>query len=338
MFSAERALRIATHAKINLSLEVLRKRADGFHDLRSVMVPVSLADEISLAVAGTDLTVLVEAEPGFDLSRLGPSEENLAYRAARLLQARHGAPAGIQIHIHKKIPIGGGLGGGSADGAAVLWGLNRLCALGLSAATLQALGAELGSDLPAMLHGGAVCMEGRGERVQTILAGVPRPVPGFWLVLANPGICVPTKHAYQLCSCIGGLTESPNSFNNIVSSVRNGNVLGAAAALFNGLEPGVFATYLETARLAERLRDAGGLGVLMSGSGASVFALVRDEAHGEDVRRKLGAGVWSMLIRTLPDGVMVAHGPLEPRAMVRIHVGQPLDGQHGTQERFCGGL
>ncbi len=301
-----------THAKINLSLEVLRKRTDGFHDLRSVVVPVSLSDEVDLALDGTEPALAVEAGEGIDLSVIGPPAENLAMRAVRLLQARCGAPAGVRIRIRKRIPIGGGLGGGSADGAAVLWGLNRLCRLGLSARALQELGVELGSDLPAMLHGGAVCMEGRGERVRSILEGAPRPVPGFWLVLANPGIAVPTRHAYQLCSCIEGLTASPNSFNNVASSVRSGNVLGAAAALFNGLEPGVFGAYPATARLAERLRDAGGLGVLMSGSGASVFALVRDEPHGEEVRRKLGAGVWSRLMKTLPDGVMVAHGPLEP--------------------------
>lgn len=313
MFAASRfQLVIEAPAKINLSLEIIGKRADGYHDLRSVVVPVALTDRMELSLAGTDIDLATDAAPGIDLSQLGPAEENLACRAARLLQARHGAPAGVRIRIHKRIPIGGGLGGGSADAAALLQGLNRLGGLGLSLATLQALGAELGSDVPALLHGGAVCMEGRGERVTSILEGAPRPVPGFWVVIANPGICIPTCKAYRLCNCTGGLTKKPNSFNNTISSVRSGDVLGAAAALFNGLESGVFLAYPETARLAARLRDAGGMGGLLSGSGASVFALVRDEIHGEDVRRKLGASVWSVLTKTLPDGVMAAHGPLEP--------------------------
>ncbi|MFZ4395685.1 MAG: 4-(cytidine 5'-diphospho)-2-C-methyl-D-erythritol kinase [Kiritimatiellia bacterium] len=312
MFTAIKALVLDAPAKVNLSLEVLGKRPDGYHDLRSVVVPVALADRVELALTGVDIELIVDAEPEIDLARLGAQEQNLAYRAARLLQARHGAPAGIRIAIRKRIPIGGGLGGGSADAAAVLSGINRLCQLGLSSAALQTLGAELGSDIPAMLYGGAVCMEGRGERVSAILDGVPRPVPGFWLVLANPGICIPTCEAYRKCICTGGLTERPNCYNFMVSSVRSGDVYGAAASLFNGLEPGVFAVYPETASLAVRLRDAGGLGVIMSGSGASVFALVRDEDHGEEVRRRLGAGVWSKLTKTLPDGVMVAHGPLEP--------------------------
>ena len=312
MSVANRSLVMEAPAKINLSLEILGKRPDGYHDLRSVLVPVALTDRVELTLAGTDIALSVTADPGIDLSRLGPVEKNLAHRATRLLQAHHGAPAGVRICIHKRIPIGGGLGGGSADAAAVLQGLNHLGNLGLSPATLQALGADLGCDVPALLHGGAVLMEGRGERVSSVLDGAPRPVPGFWVVIANPGICIPTCHAYQICDCTGGLTKKPNSFNNILSSVRSGDVHGAAAALFNGLEPGVSAAYPETARLAARLRDAGGMGGMLSGSGASVFTLVRDETHGKAVRRKLGASVWSVLTRTLPDGVMVAHGPLEP--------------------------
>ena len=303
---------IEAPAKINLSLEILGKRPDGYHELRSVVVPVALSDRVELALAGTEIELSVTADADIDLSRLGPQEDNLAYRAAQLLQTRHSAPAGIRIGIHKRIPIGGGLGGGSADAAAVLTGINRLANLGLPFTVLQALGAELGSDVPAMLHGGAVRMEGRGEWVASILDGAPRPVPGFWVVIANPGIYVPTCRAYRMCVCTGGLTKSPNSFNIIISSVRSGDVHGAAAALFNGLEPGVFAAFPETAHLAACLLDAGGVGVMMSGSGASVFALVRNEAHGEEVRRKLGASVWSVLTRTLPDGVMAAHGPLEP--------------------------
>lgn len=298
-------------AKINLSLEILGKRADGYHDLRSVVMPVALADRVELCLCGSELALSIAAEPGIDLANIGDQESNLAWRATRLLQSRFPMPTGIRIHIHKRIPIGGGLGGGSTDAAAVLSGLNRLCGLGVSGPALQLLGAELGSDIPALLCGGAVCMEGRGERVTPIVDHISA-VSGFWVVIANPGIFVPTWHAYQVCNCTGGLTERPNSYNNVVSSVRSGDVQRAAAALFNGLEPGVFAAYPEIAQLAARLQDAGGLAVMMSGSGASVFALVRDEAHGAEVRQKLGSSVWSVLTKTLPDGVMVAHGPLEP--------------------------
>ena len=185
MSADTRLLVVEAPAKVNLSLEVLGKRPDGYHELRSVVVPVALADRVELSLAGADIELTVDADPGVDLSRLGPQEANLAYRAARMLQARHGAPAGIRIDIHKRIPIGGGLGGGSADAAAVLDGINRLANLGLPRVALQTLGAELGSDVPALLLGGAVSMEGRGEKVASILAGASRPVPGFWLVIAS---------------------------------------------------------------------------------------------------------------------------------------------------------
>ena len=320
MFSAERKLVVAAPAKINLSLEILGRRPDGYHDLRSVVAPVALADEVTLTLTGKTIDLDVQAAQGISLERLGPPEENLACRAARLLQEKLPAsvPAGVHIRILKKIPIGGGLGGGSADAAAVLAGLARLCELDLNHDELLALGAVLGSDVPALVlggfvRGGMVLMEGRGEKVSPLPEiGVKKPHDGFWVVVANPGFPVPTCDAYRLCHKTQCLTGKPNTFNNTVSSVRSGNVFGVAAALFNGLEAGVFTAYPETARLAARLKDAGGLGVLLSGSGASVFALVRDEAHGQDVRRRLGDGVWSVLTKTLPDGVMVAHGPLEP--------------------------
>ena len=291
---------------------MLGRRADGYHELRSVVVPVALADRLEVAFdGGRDVTLEVTADPGIDLSRLGPAADNLAVRAAQRLRAlRPGLPAGIRLAIRKRIPVGGGLGGGSADAAAVLLALDRLAGLRLGTGALMALGAELGSDVPALLHGGAVLLEGRGERVTPLLPAGAGTAPGFHVVIANPGICVPTCHAYQMYA--GGLTPDPNTYNTIHSSVRSGDVHRAAAALHNGLERGVFAAYPETARLAARLKDAGGLGVLLCGSGASVFALVRDEAHGEAVRRQLGAGVWSVLTTTLPDGVMAAHGPLEP--------------------------
>lgn len=312
MSAIKRTYVVEAAAKINLTLEILGKRADGYHELRSVVTPVALADQISLTLEGSEIALTVSGNPGVDLTRIGSNEENLAYRAARLLQERHGAAQGIRIDILKRIPIGGGLGGGSADAAAVLVGLNKICGLGLSLDTLKLLGAELGSDIPALIMGGAVVMTGRGEHVASILPAGKKPVSGFWVVIANPGIFVSTAHAYRICNPTGGLTERPDAYKNIISSIRSGDVHSAAAALFNGLEPGVFAAYPETARLAERLQRAGGLGVLLSGSGASVFALVRDASHGEALRRDLGSGIWSVLTKTLPDGVMVAHGPLEP--------------------------
>ncbi len=299
-------------AKINLTLEILGRRPDGYHDLRSVVVPIGLTDQIELTGTAGGVETHVTADAGIDLTHLGDSDSNLATRAAYLLQRRCQVRDGVRIRIHKRIPLGGGLGGGSADAAGTLVGLNALWNLGLAREALMALGAELGSDVPALVHGGAVCMEGRGERVTPILKPTDHTVRAFWVLVVNPGFACSTAEVFRNCRCARDLTECPDVIHNVSSSVRSGDVHSAAAALFNGLQAVVFAQYPVTAALVARLRAAGALGVLLSGSGASVFALVRDWDHGEAVRRCLGAGVWSVLTTTLPDGVMVAHGPLEP--------------------------
>ncbi len=295
-------------AKVNLTLEVLGKRPDGYHDLRSLIVPVALCDRVELtAAAENSLEVVSE---GVDLEALCPASRNLALRAADLLRQRCGVAGGARIRIVKRIPIGAGLGGGSADAAAVLVGLNWLWRLGLSRASLMAAGVELGCDVPALVHGGAVCMEGKGERITPLCREGEPAAPGFTLVLANPRIAISTAEVYRTCP--GVLTSATNSYNLIYSSVRKGDLTAAAAGLFNGLEQGVFARHPEVGRLAACMRAAGACGVLMSGSGATVFALVTDREHGERVRRAIPCTYWSQVTRTLPDGVMAAHGPLEP--------------------------
>lgn len=295
-------------AKVNLTLEVLGKRPDGFHDLRSLIVPVELCDRIELTAAESNSLEVVP--DGVGLADLCPPSRNLALRAAELLQRRHGVVAGAHIRIVKRIPIGAGLGGGSADAAGVLVGLNRLWRLGLARATLMEMGVELGCDVPAIVHGGAVCMEGKGERITPLRREGEASAPGFTLVLANPRIAISTAEVYRACP--GVLTSGTNSYNLVYSSVRRGDLAAAAAGLFNGLEQGVFARHPEVGQLAACMRAAGACGVLMSGSGSTVFALVTDRDHGERVRQAIPSRYWSQVTRTLPDGVMAAHGPLEP--------------------------
>ena len=179
---------VEAYAKVNLTLEVLGVRDDGFHEIRSVVVPVSLSD--TLEVAATD-DGLLESDSGF--------ADDLCVRAARVLRAelagRVGASAarlGARISVAKRIPSGGGLGGGSADAAAVLSALNSLWGAGLTRGELAAVGARVGSDVPALALGGAVVMEGRGERVSHL----PFAAPKLHFVLANPGVQSPTAQVY----------------------------------------------------------------------------------------------------------------------------------------------
>ena len=209
------------------------------------------------------------------------------------------------------------------------------------------MAAELGSDVGAMALGGAVMMTGRGEKVRRIR--VPEG-KGMWMVIANDGTHCNTGEIYRrhddmmtrrqdeknavLPTCRldvlsknapgkNLLTKARNFSHTITVPVRSGDVKSTAAAIYNGLQEVVYAHYPSVAELAAKLATAGGEGVLLSGSGASVFALVQSRQHGEEVRKRLGSRVWSVLVQTLPDGVTAAHSPLEARVMVQIHVGQP---------------
>lgn len=299
MVRAGSVITVEARAKINLTLEILGRRPDGYHELRSIVMPISLSDTISLTSTYAQTAMTVTPGPGVDLTKIGSVDKNLAVRAARLVQSRFRVGAGARIHIHKRIPIGGGLGGGSADAAAVIIGLNTLWGLGCSRKELISLGAELGSDIPALIHGGAVLMEGRGERVRGLLEDAPATAhAGFWVVVANPGIMCSTPEVFRKWR--GGLTASPLLLHNMTSFIRTSDVAAAAAALHNGLQTAVYESYPGVAQTAARLHEAGCLGVLLSGSGASVFGLARDEGHGEEISRRLGTGCWNVLARTCP--------------------------------------
>ena len=315
MFGNPDSRAVLASAKINLFLEILGERDDGYHDLRSIMVPVSLHDELTLEntdgviesclLEGSSVccAALVQQDP----------RQNLATRAALGLKAATGHAGGARIAIRKHIPVGGGLGGGSADAAAVLLGLNDLWGTDLDCAALSALGAQIGCDVPALVHGGLVLVQGLGERVSPLVDTGRAENEGIWLVLVNPGFSVSTQDVYRRCRV--PLTSVNGFYTSMVCSLRDGDVEGVARSLFNGLEATVFGKYPEIELIAGALRSAGSPGALLSGSGASVFGLARSEAHADSIRdavqADLGPSLWSKVVRLLPDGVMVAHGPLE---------------------------
>ncbi len=295
-------------AKINLTLEILGRRPDGYHDIRSLLMPLDLCDRLEIREAPRD--VLEVVADGVEIASIGPAAENLAMRAAGLVRRRAGVPQPLAVSIVKRIPVGGGLGGGSADAAAMLVALNQLWGLGWPRETLIGLAQELGSDVPGLVHGGAVRLEGRGERVAAAWPDAAGRIPRLPVLLVNPGIAVSTAEVYRSCS--GVLTSERDSYTIVHSALLGGGPRAAAQGLFNGLEAGVFQKHPAVARVAQLLKAAGAPGVLLSGSGATVFALVEDVGQGERIRRDLPGDLWSRLTWTLPDGVMAAHGFLEP--------------------------
>jgi 4-diphosphocytidyl-2-C-methyl-D-erythritol kinase len=275
-------------AKINLSLSVLGKRPDGFHAIESLMVPLTLADTITLEHRD---------EPGIGLTCSDPSlptdDSNLVFRAARRFFETVDASPAIQIHLEKRIPHGAGLGGGSSDAASVLMALNALFYAPLSQAGVHELAAELGSDVPFFLARSAAFCRGRGEIVEPILFAETLP-----LLLIKPGFGVPTPWAYGRW---GGSRELPG--------IDYGPQSFAWGTLVNDLERPVFEKYLFLAVLKRWLREQPEVaGALMSGSGSTTFAVLRDAAMGRElearVRREFGGEsgesgeIWTTLCAT----------------------------------------
>ncbi len=306
-------------AKINLVLDVLGRRPDGYHDIRSLVTPVSLCDTLRMTLASDGIIstrIHAVALPGGAAAVAGiASRDNLATRAATLFFARSGLRPGCRIEIAKRIPVGAGLGGGSADGAGVLLGLNALFDAPYDRVELARMGAEIGCDVPALVLGGAVRMTGRGETVAPLfLGGGVRRAP-FWLVLLNPGFAVPTGDIYR--RWIPGLTLTDEVYKSLEFVFTSGDVQGLADGLWNSLQSAAFTKYPALELLADALRVAGARGVLLAGSGGTVFGLAGSCVDARRIRRRavdaLGTKVWSRVVKTMPDGVTVAHGPLEAR-------------------------
>jgi len=285
-------MRIRAPAKINLSLRVVGKRSDGYHFLDTVMVPIGLYDEIT--IAGTKLGASGRESLKVTCSHplVPPGEENLVYRAAALLLARKGIRGRIRIHIRKSIPVGGGLGGGSSDAAATLKGLNRLFRLGCGRRELLSLAASLGADVPFFIYGCPARAKGIGERLHP-LASFPR----LWVIVLYPGFPVSTGWVYRHWRT-GKLTKTIEN-TRINFSVREPERL--KRLLVNDLEKVASRRYPRIALLKKRLMEEGAAGALMSGSGSSVFGIFLSERTAREAFRRLRKedGVRAYLVRSL---------------------------------------
>ena len=280
-----RRLTLTAAAKVNLALEVLGKRADGYHELATVMQTVDLADRLVLEDA--DALALTATSP--DVPADGG---NLALRAAVALREAAKVDRGVRIRLDKRIPIAAGLGGGSADAAAVLLGLNRLWSLRWPLARLAAVGETLGMDVPFFLTGGVALGTGRGERL-TALTGMP-----LALVLVNPGAPVSTAAVY------GRVTPAMYSdgarAKTVIAALATRKPARLAASLYNGLEAAATGLSADLERMRAALLAAGALGAAMSGSGPTVFGVARSFEQARQIRARLARGSWSCwAVRTI---------------------------------------
>lgn len=262
-------------AKVNLGLEVLGRRGDGYHSIRSIMVPISLHDTITVIPGGRKFV--------FHGGQGAPKDEtNLAHRAAQLLMDRSGIHHGVEIKIVKRIPIAGGLGGGSSNAATVLRALNDVWELGLDRAALEKLGLELGSDVPFFLRGGVCSAGGRGEELERL------PFQGtLEFVLVAPSLRVSSQWAYD--NIPAELTRTGGSTSMIKVALASNRVQLLAAHLANDLEPGVLSKHAVLGEIKEKLVQEGALGAQMSGSGPVVFGLAPTAADADRIAEALGS-------------------------------------------------
>ena len=280
-----RRLVVSAAAKVNLALEVLGRRDDGYHEIATVMQAVDLSDRLELE----DGDVLELRTTASDVPTDGT---NLALKAALTLREMSGARRGARITLDKRIPVAAGLGGGSTDAAAVLVGLNRLWGLRWPVARLTEVALRLGMDVPFFLHGGAALATGRGERLEPLVGSA------LALVLVNPRVAASTAEIYG--GVVAGMYSDGARARRMAAALRSRQPSRVAASLGNTLERVASPRYREVEQMEAALLAAGALGAAMSGSGLTVFGVARSYDHARQIRARVVRARWGCwAVRTL---------------------------------------
>jgi 4-diphosphocytidyl-2-C-methyl-D-erythritol kinase len=269
---------IRSYAKINLTLDVLGRRSDGYHEIITVMQTVDLYDTLCIAPSDDQRVHIICTRP--ELS----NESNLAVQAAEALRQRFAPKQGVVIELHKRIPLAAGLGGGSSNAAAVLRALQQLWQLPLSSAELLTLAASLGSDVPFLLTGGLAYCEGRGERVTPLAPYWPMSMR--WLLLVKPAIGLSTAEVYRHVPAADYTDGTRSQAVRTALTAKRGL---QPADLYNGLERCVLERYPEVAQTREDMLRAGATDVRLSGSGPTLFAPFSDLTRAAQAQQQLHA-------------------------------------------------
>ncbi len=265
-------------AKINLGLDVVGKRPDGYHELRMVMQMINLYDKVNIEKTPKN-GIQVET----NLSFLPVNENNIVYKAAKLLMDEFHIQDGVKISLEKHIPVAAGMAGGSSDGAAVLFGMNRLFNLRLSKRELMARGVRLGADVPYCLLRTTALSEGIGEILTTL-----KPMPDCTIVVAKPAVSVSTKTVFGKLK-LDEIRQHPD-IDAIVRAINDGDLGAIADHMGNVLETVTIRDYPVIGEIKELMKTMGARGALMSGSGPTVFGIFDDEAAAKNVWSALKNG------------------------------------------------
>jgi 4-diphosphocytidyl-2-C-methyl-D-erythritol kinase len=277
----KRTLKLRSPAKVNLRLEILRKRPDGYHEIRTLFQQISLHDTIHFSLCKEQGISITTNAP-----RLPVGKENLVYKAAHAILKQSNHPGGVSIHIAKRIPLGAGLGGGSSNAAATLKALNDLLELGLTQEEMMAMGVKIGADVPFFFLKKGALATGIGERLKEI------DLPGIWYVLVYPNFEVSTAWAYQNTRLTKGkFRYKIHKFLTTPEAVSR--------ILMNDLERVVSGMFPQICLMKEILRSHGALGSLMSGSGPTVYGIFAGERTAtracKDIRREVEEKGWLVI-------------------------------------------
>lgn len=280
-------LGLKAYGKINLGLDVLRKREDGYHEVRMIMQTVGIFDRIDL---------IRTAEPGIqvetNLYYLPTNENNLVYKAAKLLMDEFQITEGVQIRLRKFIPVAAGMAGGSSDAAAVLFGVNKMFRLGLNTSQLMERGVKIGADVPYCILRGTALSEGIGE----ILTPLP-PVPQCQVLIAKPAISVSTKFVYDNLHANDLKPEQHPDIDGILQAIQDQDIYGIAGRLGNVLETVTIKEYPVIRQIKETMLESGAIGALMSGSGPTVFGLFTNPKAAQTAYEEMRFGAFSHLAK-----------------------------------------
>ena len=257
-------MRIQAFAKINLGLDVLGKREDGYHEVRMIMQTINLFDRLEIKKI-KESAIKIHTNLFF----LPVNENNLVYKAAKLLIDEFGIQEGVSVGLTKKIPVAAGMAGGSTDAAAMLFGMNRLFGLGLSKKQLMERGVKIGADVPYCIMRGTALAEGIGDKLSPLPAMVKCPV-----LIAKPQISVSTKFVYQNLK-LDDKTVHPD-IDRLIEDIRNKDLKAVSDHMGNVLESVTIPNYPVISQIKEQMMDSGAVGSMMSGSGPTVFGLFDD--------------------------------------------------------------
>ncbi len=266
-------------AKINLGLDVLRRREDGYHEVKMIMQTIGLHDDLEIRKTKT---------PGIqvktNLYYLPTNENNLVYKAAKLLMDEFQIQDGVSIQLKKRIPVAAGMAGGSSDGAAVLWGINQMYGLGLSMQALMERGVRLGADVPYCIQRGTALAEGIGEKLSVL-----PPMPKCTILIAKPGISVSTKFVYENLHANDLKPEQHPDVDSMIEAMRQKDLGLLCSRMGNVLETVTIPAYPVINEIKRTMMDNGAIGSMMSGSGPTVFAIFDSPAAAKQAMKAVRA-------------------------------------------------